>query len=182
MPSSGMQYAVCVSRGWIAAANPKFDGSPGVLKRQVVSPGSRQYTSSWTRMKRTPLVSGWASSLWMHVKTSGRSPPLTALSCAHVAPPSVLVYTPPTLIPTCILFGSFASIAIECRPMPPNPGTHFARDGWSSRLCTMDQLSPRSSLLKSAAGVATQYEKTLLGANEQRDFLRHGRSSLSPAR
>src|SRR5437762_8910354 len=36
--------------------------------------------------------------------------------------------------------------------MPPKPGTHFARDGWSSRLLTIDQVSPRSSLLKSAAG------------------------------
>src|SRR2546423_1023850 len=40
MLSSGMQYAVLRSRGCIAAANPKFDGSPGVLKRQVVSPRS----------------------------------------------------------------------------------------------------------------------------------------------
>ena len=88
----------------------------------------------------------------MHMKTSGRSPPLTALSCAHVAPPSVVVYTPPTLIPTCIFFGSFASIAIECSPIPPKPGTHFAREGWSSRLFTIDHVSPRSSLLKSAAG------------------------------
>src|SRR5438445_10672171 len=55
-------------------------------------------------------------------------------------------------MPTIIFFGSFASIAIEWSPMPPKPGTHFARDGWSSRLFTIDHVSPRSSLLKSAAG------------------------------
>src|SRR2546421_12052302 len=35
MPSSGMQYAVLVSRGAIARANPNVDGSPGELKRQA---------------------------------------------------------------------------------------------------------------------------------------------------
>src|SRR5438552_3064544 len=55
-------------------------------------------------------------------------------------------------MPTCIFFGSFASIAIEWRPIPPKLGTHFAREGWSSRLFTIVQVSPRSSLLKSAAG------------------------------
>ena len=134
---SGMHHAVLGSRGWIAAAKPKCVGRPVVRYVQVVSPGSRQYTSRWTRMKRTPETRGCASSLWMQPNTSGRgvSPlvgfgaPTCVLSRVHDAPPSFVVYTPPTLMPTCILFGSAASMAIEWSPIPPKPGTHSLREG-----------------------------------------------------
>src|SRR6266508_4405925 len=89
----------------------------------------------------------------MQLKTSGRSDcPVATLSAFHVAPPSVVLNAPAALMPMFILFGSSASIAIECRPRPPAPGFHFGREGCSSRLRIHCHVSPRSSLLNSAAG------------------------------
>src|ERR1700691_981070 len=106
------------------------------------------------------MVEGLAESsatLCTHCPTSGcRSgwepaitPRFVGVQCS---PSSSDRNVPAAEIPTCIRFGRDGSNRIVCRHIPPAPGFHFERVGWSFSPGRGAHESPSSSDLHSEAG------------------------------
>ncbi len=79
----------------------------------------------------------------------------------HDSPASSLRKTPAAEMPTYIVWSFAGSNWIECVHIPPAPGFQRSRVGWSIRLMTGSQLSPRSAERKRTPGAPPSHSVPL---------------------